>query len=750
MTQEDKNQPIPEPEDQEETQNSEPSSPESNAEASEQKESTSGPKESASNQEYSPESEQKAETEQNAESDFESQEQTATDTPKAAQPENEQSADNSEEQKNEPVAEESINNTAEESTSEENTASAPSTDESSDEREYYDFGEDSTDEIEDTDEHDDSQAETEEEMPDYQNFTREQLVEALEELVEKENVLEHKRQIALIKVSYLNKRDIEKQEDLEKRSEEEKQKAEKENPEETTETKETEEKASGKDELEERFNQAFAKYKEKKAKYLEEQERIQQENLARKKEILEELRKLINSEEMLKKTYDDFKALQEKWKEIGRVPKSEVNELWKNYHFLVEKFFDKVKINKELRDLDLKKNLEQKIELCERAEELILEPSVNKSFKELQALHDKYRQIGPVPADKKEEVWTRFKSATEKIHERRRKHYQELQQKQEKNLEAKTALCEKIEEILKREINTVKEWNQTSDEVKELMKVWRSIGFVPRRYNESIWNRFKTSVDTFFENKKEFFKKLKEEQQDNYNKKLNLCHEAEALQDSTDWKNTTRELIRLQKEWKKIGPVSRKHSEKLWKRFRTANDKFFNARDEHFKNQKANEKENLKKKEELIEEIKNYQFGYDKDENLKALKDFQRRWMEIGFVPFEKKDEIQKQYQETINKRMDELSISSTEVNAENYKTHVENLKEKPGSKQQLRKERSKLVARVNKLKKDVQLWGNNTGFLANTKNANLLKKEFQEKIDKAKREIALLEAQIKVLDSEE
>ncbi|MCF8332476.1 MAG: DUF349 domain-containing protein, partial [Bacteroidales bacterium] len=460
------------------------------------------------------------------------------------------------------------------------------------------------------------------------------------------------------------------------------------------------------------------------------------------------LRELINSEETLKKTYDDFKALQEKWKEIGMVPKSEVNELWKNYHFLVEKFFDKVKINKELRDLDLKKNLEQKIELCERAEELILEPSVNKSFKELQQLHEKYRQIGPVPGDKKDEVWNRFKSATEKIHDRRRQHYENLEKEQEKNLDAKTALCEKMENILKKEFKTVKDFNKASDEVKELMKVWRSIGFVPRQYNESIWNRFKTSVDTFFDNKKDFFKVLKEEQRDNYNRKFNLCMEAEALQDSTDWKKTTRDLINLQKEWKKIGPVSRKHSDKLWKRFRAANDKFFNAKEEHFKNQKEKEKENLDKKKELIERIKNQDFGDDKTENLKVLKGFQREWMSIGFVPLEQKDSIQKEYQDIINKHMNELSISNAEVNSAQYKSHVENLKEMPGGDRQLRKERNNMLNKINKLKEDVKLWENNTGFLANTKNADVLKKEFQEKIDKTKREIALLEAQLEMHDN--
>lgn len=615
-------------------------------------------------------------------------------------------------------------------------------DESSDEREFYDFGDDSDEEDEEDEDAEETSSKSDDKdeetkLPDYDSYSREELVKELETLVEKQDVLEHKKKISLIKVAYLQKTDIEKNEELNKKQ------AESEN--EDTESEDTSEEKPQTDPLAERFDKAFEAYKAKKAEHREAQEKLMQENLNQKKAILEELRELINSEETLKKTYDDFKALQEKWKEIGMVPKSEVNELWKNYHFLVEKFFDKVKINKELRDLDLKKNLEQKIELCERAEELILEPSVNKSFKELQILHDKYRQIGPVPGDKKEEVWNRFKSATEKIHDRRRKHYENLEKEQEKNLDAKTALCEKMEDILKKEFKSVKDWNKASDEVKELMKVWRSIGFVPRQYNESIWNRFKTSVDTFFDNKKEFFKVLKEEQRDNYNRKLNLCMEAEALQDSTEWKKTTRDLINLQKEWKKIGPVSRKHSDKLWKRFRTANDKFFNAKEEHFKNQKEKEKENLEKKKELVERIKNQKFGDDKAENLKILKAFQREWMNIGFVPFDQKDSIQKEYQDIINNHMDKLSISNAEVNSAQYKSHVENLKEMPGGDRQLRKERNNMLNKINKLKEDVKLWENNTGFLANTKNADVLKKEFQEKIDKAKREIALMEAQLKM-----
>ncbi len=642
--------------------------------------------------------------------------------------------------------------------------------------EFYDFGEDNPADDEDEEgdgnetsgQKDQPGKKEEENLPEYDQYDREKLVKELEELVSLEDVLDHKQKVALIKVAYLKKTEEAKKEELKKLSDsapkKEQSQSQEKKPEEKgikeleekgikeegiKEEKEKEEPQPGRVMLEERFRKAFDKYKEKRMRFLKEQEQQQQVNLLKKKEILEELRQLINSEETLKKTYDDFKALQGKWKEIGLVPKQEVNELWKNYHFLVEKFFDKVKINKELRDLDLRKNLEQKVDLCEKAEELILEKSVNKSFKQLQELHEKYRVTGPVPDEQKEEVWNRFKAATEKIHDRRRQHYQHKEEDQQKNLDAKTALCEKMEEVLKKECKTIKDWNNTTGEVRELMKVWRSIGFAPKQHNDLIWKRFKTAVDGYFEGKKEFFDALKEEQRENYNRKVNLCMEAESLQDSTEWKKTTSALINLQKEWKKMGPVSRKHSDKLWKRFRTANDAFFNRKEDHFKNMKDREKENLEKKMSLIQKIKTHPFGDDKNENLKTLKEIQRQWMDIGFVPISKKDEIQKQYQEAVDKRMDELSISRTEVNQDQYKNRVSKLKDTEGGDRQLRKERGILMKKINKLKEDVQLWENNTGFLANTKNADILKEEFQKKIHATRKEIALLEAQMKILDKE-
>jgi len=443
------------------------------------------------------------------------------------------------------------------------------------------------------DEHEDEEHEEDGQKVDYNELSREELAEALEKLVQSDDVNKIKAKIALIKVAFLKRTKVEKEERYQHF---------------LSEGGDKEDYHPADDPLEEKFNQLFGIYKQKRSIFLENLEKEKLENLEKKKAILEELKELIGSEETLKKTYDDFKTLQERWREVGMVPKNEVNNLWQNYHFLVEMFFDKVKINKELKDLDLKKNLEQKIVLCEKAEELLLETSILKSFKELQRLHEKWKEIGPVPDDKREEIWDRFKSATEKINLRRRDHYKKLQEQQKGNLVAKTALCEKAENLLTEESNSIKEWQNMTRQFNELFKVWKTIGPAPKKQNDEIWERFKSSLDAFFSEKKEYFAKLKDQQVNNYNIKLDLCVQAEALKDSSEWRNTTRDLINLQKQWKEVGPVPRKHSDKIWKRFRNACDEFFNRKAEHFSNIKEEEGANLKKKEELIKEVESYNF----------------------------------------------------------------------------------------------------------------------------------------------
>jgi len=462
----------------------------------------------------------------------------------------------------------------------------------------------------------------------FENLNKLQLVELLEETVLDADVAVIKAKVAAIKVRFLklNKDDID--------AELEKFILDGGNKEEYSHTDEP---------LEIRFKAAFNKYKENKAHHNELLERKKVENLREKSALLDELKMLISSEETLKKTYDEFKILQDKWKSIGQVPAGEITNLWNNYHFLVEKFFDKVKINKELRDLDLKKNLEAKIELCERAEELLLEPSVIKSFKMLQKFHDDWKEIGPVPQDKKDEIWERFKNATDKINLIRREHYSKIQEEQQHHYEAKIALCEKMEEIAAESSEGISDWNAKSDQVSELFKVWRSVGQAPKKLNDDIWNRFKTSMDVFFDNKKEFFGKIKDQQLENYNLKLDLCAQAEALKDSDEWRKATDQFKMLQEEWKKIGPVPRKNSEKVWKRFRSACDTFFSRKSEFFNSIRDVESDNLKLKKDLITMIQDFTISKEKQTNLDALKTFQRQWMEIGHVPMKVKDQLQVQ-----------------------------------------------------------------------------------------------------------
>ncbi|PLX10023.1 MAG: hypothetical protein C0598_11320 [Marinilabiliales bacterium] len=566
---------------------------------------------------------------------------------------------------------------------------------------------------------------------DYDHLNKQELVELLEDVVLDKDISHIKKQVAEIKTHFikLNKEEIasELQDFLAEGGDEEEFK-------------------HNEDPLEKRFNIAFGVYRHNKAKYSEQLEKQKIVNLQKKHDILEELKELINSEETLKKTYDEFKAIQERWKEIGMVPAAELSELWKNYHFLVEKFFDKVRINNELRDLDLKKNMEAKIALCEKAEELLVEDSVVKSFKLLQKYHDEYREIGPAPSDKKDELWERFKAATDKINEKRREYYAGIQNIQEDNYKAKLALIEQVQEVVSQEFESIKDWNSNTDKVNNLLKTWKTIGRVPKAHNDEVWETFRGHLNNFFERKRKFFGEVKDQQMNNYNLKLNLCVEAENLQDSTDWKQTTNKLIKLQKEWKAIGPVPRRHSDKIWKRFRAACDVFFNNKSSHFKGRKEEEKNNLKAKEDLIEKIKAFNPTEDKKNNLDTLKEFQRSWVEIGFVPFDKKDKVQSEYREAVDSLLDKMQIKKSELSQEDFKEKVEIMKNSPDSDRVISKERAFLSNKIKKLQEDVTLWENNIGFFTVSSKSSTFKDDFQKKIDKAKKEIEQIKEKIRML----
>ena len=580
----------------------------------------------------------------------------------------------------------------------------------------------------------DNEEEEEELEVDYSGFNKLQLVELLEETVNDSDVVKIKDKVTAIKVCFLklNKEDRDKEMEQfildggDKESYEHKD-----------------------DPLEVRFKAAFNIYKANKAKYNEILEQQKVDNHKQKLQILEELKQLIDSEETLKKTYDDFSALQERWKSIGQVPAAEISNIWNSYHFLVEKFFNKVKINRELRDLDLKKNLEAKIALCEKAEELLLEKSLTKSFKLLQKYHDEWKEIGPVTQDKKDEVWERFKNTTDKINQIRREHYAKIEEEQKANYDAKVAICEKIEEIVNEAATTINAYQKKSNEVNDLFKLWKQVGPIHKKQSDEIWNRFKTSMNSFFESKKEFFSKLKVQQMENYNRKLQICVEVENLKDSTEWKKTTDYIKKLQEEWKTIGPVPKRHSDKVWKRFRAACDEFFKNKAEHFSGIKGEEENNLKAKQEIIERIKAYELQKDRNQNMEAIRGFQREWMAIGHVPMKMKDVVHNEYRSLIDGLFDKMRSNDNEATTAEYRNIVSGMKEDPDSRDKVRRERTNLQNRIQKLRDEIATLENNIGFFANSKQSEILKAEYEKKIQKIKNDVKVLEAKIKILNEQ-
>jgi len=471
------------------------------------------------------------------------------------------------------------------------------------------------------------------------------------------------------------------------------------------------------------------------------------DNLKLKYQVIEDIKGLINNEESINKTFQDFKDLQRQWRDIGQVPQSKMKNLWDTYHFHVENFYDYIKINRELRDLDLKKNLEAKIKLCERAEELLLESSIIKAFNTLQKYHEQWREIGPVPREQKDDIWERFKTATSTINKKHQEFFENRKVEQKKNLEAKTALCEKVEAIDISDIDNHKNWDEKSKELVELQKLWRTIGFAPRKDNNKIYDRFRSACDKFFDAKREFYTKNKEFQQNNLHLKTELCEQAEILKESTDWKKTTQDFINIQKKWKEIGPVPRKQSDIIWKRFRSACDSFFEKKSDHFSGLDSEQVDNLNLKEGLVAEVINFKSTGDVNENLNLLKDFQRRWSEIGHVPFKKKDEIQSKFRDAINKLYDELNIDNEKRNMLKFRSKMSSFSESSRGQSKMRFERDKYMNKMKQLENDLVLLDNNIGFFAESKNAESLIKDVQNKIEMTRQKIEFLRNKIRVID---
>jgi hypothetical protein len=470
-------------------------------------------------------------------------------------------------------------------------------------------------------------------------------------------------------------------------------------------------------------------------------------NFQKKYAIIEDIKNLLKTEESINRTFQEFRDLQRQWYELGPVPQAKMKDLWDTYHFHVENFYDYIKINKELRDLDLKKNLEIKINLCERAEELLLEPSVIRAFNILQKYHEQWREIGPVPREKKDDIWERFKAVTTAINQKHQEFFEKRKGEQKRNLDAKIALCEKVEEICSMQIESHREWDEKSKQLIELQKVWRTIGFAPKRDNNRIYDRFRNACDQFFNKKRDFYSQSKEFQNKNMQMKIDLCMEAEALKESDDWKKTTQQFIDIQKRWKEIGPVPRKHSDFLWKRFRAACDYFFDRKSLHFSDMDDEQVVNLKLKKGLIAEVQAYIPDPDVSQALKALREFQRRWTEIGHVPIKEKDAVQNQFRNVINKHFDSLKLDNTKRDSMNFRSKIANMTENHRGLSKVRQEREKYMLKLKQLETDLTLLDNNIGFFANSKNAQALIADVNQKIEDTREKIEMLKEKIRIID---
>ena len=490
------------------------------------------------------------------------------------------------------------------------------------------------------------------------------------------------------------------------------------------------------------LKELFKEYRHRRDEFIANLEAEKEKNLQVKLGIIEELKELVNSDETLNHTFNKFRELQQRWKETGIVPQQNVKDLWETYNLHVENFYSFIKINKELRDLDLKKNYEQKIALCEQAEALVLEPSVVEAFHKLQKLHDEWRETGPVANEYKEVLWERFKAASSRINKQHQEHFESLKGEQVKNLELKTELCAATEELAAQPLTTRKEWNRASDRLLEIQKTWKTIGFAPKKDNNRIYERFRTACDRFFEAKRQFYAGVKTEMEHNLQLKTEICEAAESLMNSEEWKKATDELIALQARWKEIGAVSRRHSDAIWKRFRAACDKFFERKASHFASVDGEHEENLRQKLALLDEMAAADVkagGYD------VIREFQRRWGEIGFVPIKQKDAVQKKYKAAVDALFNTLRGSERDRSMNRFREKVSSLKSAGSNR--LRSERERLYNKVRQLEQEIGLLENNIGFFAKSKNAEALVADVKAKIDRAREEMAAAIEKVKLID---
>ena len=501
------------------------------------------------------------------------------------------------------------------------------------------------------------------------------------------------------------------------------------------------------DDDEESFKAEMTIIKEKRAKIFAEQEVEKEENYNKKLEIIEKIKSMVSSPEDANKSYNEFKQLQQEWKEIKAVPASKANELWRNYQLYVEQFYDLLKLNIEAREYDFKKNLEIKTHLCEAAEKLANDDDIISAFHQLQKLHQEYRETGPVSKDLREEVWNRFKAASTVINKRHQQHFEELRSKEEDNLAKKTALCEKIEAIAKEENKGASDWEKHTKEIIEIQTEWKTIGFAPQKMNVKIFDRFRATCDDFFGRKAEFFKTLKEKFSENAAKKKELVEQAKALKDSIDWKKTSDELIKLQKEWKTIGMVPKKLGDQLWNEFLDACNHFFDARNAANAGTRNEEHENLEKKRNIIEKLKELAEKVE-DNAQESLQKLTEEYNSIGHVPFKEKDVIYKEYHDALDTLYGKLNIKVAKRKFSNFKNNLKNVAAKGFDA--LDNERGRLLRQYDSVKSEVQTYENNLGFLNSTsKKGNNLIEEMNRKVQKLKDEMELIKQKIKAIDAQ-
>lgn len=496
------------------------------------------------------------------------------------------------------------------------------------------------------------------------------------------------------------------------------------------------------DPLEAEFKQVMGSIKEKRNALTAAQEQEKEENLAKKLAILDKMKEFTETPEDTGKRYNEFKQLQQEWNDIKQIPAAKVNELWKSYQLYTEKFYDMLKLNNEFREYDFKKNLEAKLHLCEAAEKLATEPDVVSAFHQLQKLHQEFRSIGPVAKELRENIWTRFKAASTTVNRRHQQHFEELKEKEQNNLDQKTVICEIVESMEYDTFKTFADWEDKTQEILALQAKWKTIGYAPQKMNVKIFERFRAACDEFFRRKAAFFKSIKESMAENLEKKKALCEKAESLKDSTDWKETADILTKLQKEWKTIGPVAKKHSDAVWKRFIGACDYFFEQKNKATSSQRSIESENQAKKEAVINQLKALdETGTTDEATADKTRALMKEWNSIGFVPFKEKDRLYKEYHTVIDRLFDKLHLSATEKKLNSFKSGLN----KEGN---LYRDREKLVRTYEGLKNDIQTYENNLGFLnSSSKKGNSLVSEINRKIERLKADMELVQKKIAAID---